>query len=472
MLLKNLTPFDTLAFIGTDTQDREYHVLAMSVGYTLVRSGDAWQAQLIEDDPLPLCLADEHWAEPTHSSLARESDLVPYKPHCDVLVRGHSYAPGGRPAKAWTARLRMTQATRERLPEPEPPHPLNPVQRLTPSQCEEWTRALEKHRREQAALDARPPRVLLDKTLCMHGPSHYGRLPLRGWRRGSAQRAVAVALRWEHAFGGASRAVKTLAPSRGAATEEQVLMNEVCFSNPVGCGWVHKGWERALARAKQKRPARLPAPQITALRESVPSTPLKFSHPRGEQDARAMRDIAQRYGRAPAGFGPLGKAWAPRLAKAGTYDQAWLDERHPHLPNDFDFGFWNGAPQDQQIAFPDLSSECRLYTENLVPGGGPMAVELPPHRAYALMRFEDGLVLPNPMHVDLIELDTGDADNAPTLRLVWRTAVLKETAVRAMEARFEMNKDAPLFTLAPSPAYRAPDADDLVGQAGDGAWHG
>jgi hypothetical protein len=472
VLFKNLTPFDALAFIGTDTKDREYHVVAMSVGYTLVRDGDAWQARLIEDEPLPLCLADEHWAEPTSSSLARESDLVPYKPHCDVLVRGRSFAPGARPAKAWTARLKLTQAAHERLPEPEAPQPLNPLQGLTPEEREEWRRTLAKHQREQAALDAKPPRVLLDKTLRIHGPSDYDRLPLLGWKRSWVRRATEVALRWEHAFGGACRAVKSMPPGADGAPQEQVLMNEVCFSNPVGRGWLHKGWERALAKAKQKRPAQLPAPQITAARESVPRAPQEFKHPKGEQDARAMRDIAQQYGRAPAGFGPLGKAWAPRLAKAGTYDQAWLDERHPYLPKDFDFGFWNGAPQDQQIAFPDLNAGCWLHAEGLVPGGGPMDVELPPHRAYALMRFEDGLVLPNPMHVDLIELDTGDADNAPTLRLVWRTAVLKETAVRAMEARFEMNKDAPLFTLAPSPAYQAPRVEDLADAHKGEASHG
>jgi hypothetical protein len=466
VIFKNLTPFDALAFTGTDTQDREYHVVALAVGYLLEKREGAWQARVLDDEPVPLCLADEHWGEPAGSSLARESDLVPYKPRCDVVVRGHSFAPCGQPATHWLARLRMTQAPRERLPEPEPPQPLNPVQGLTAAQRAEWARTLERHRREQAASDARPPRVVLDKALRVSGPSHYTRSALHGWRRGPVQVANAAPLRWELAFGGTCRVVKRSAAPEGAVADE------VCFSNPVGRGWVHTGWERALARAGQEPPPSLPAPQITASGEDVPRTPLAFTHPPGEQDARAMRTIAQGYGWMPAGFSVVGKAWAPRLALAGTYDQDWLDHRHPGLPQDFDFGFWNGAPPDQQIDFPDLTAGCRLTTEGLTPGGEPMSVDLPPHRAYALMRFDDGVVLPNPMHVDLIELDTGDAHRPPLLRLVWRTAVLKSVGIRALEARFETDPQAPLFTLAPSPGYRAPRAEDWAEPTGDGAWHG
>ncbi len=65
-----------------------------------------------------------------------------------------------------------------------------------------------------------------------------------------------------------------------------------------------------------------------------------------------MAVIAQGYGQRPAGFGILGRAWPPRLQKAGTYDQRWLDQRWPLLPKDFGFAYWNGAPEDQQIDSP------------------------------------------------------------------------------------------------------------------------
>lgn len=46
----------------------------------------------------------------------------------------------------------------------------------------------------------------------------------------------------------------------------------------------------------------------------------------------------------PFGFGFVGRHWAPRVALAGTYDDAWRDGRAPLLPLDFDDRFFNGAP--------------------------------------------------------------------------------------------------------------------------------
>jgi hypothetical protein len=51
----------------------------------------------------------------------------------------------------------------------------------------------------------------------------------------------------------------------------------------------------------------------------------------------------------PAGFGFYGRGWAPRLAYAGTYDDQYMKERHPLLPADFSFRFFNGAHPDLQV---------------------------------------------------------------------------------------------------------------------------
>jgi len=53
----------------------------------------------------------------------------------------------------------------------------------------------------------------------------------------------------------------------------------------------------------------------------------------------------------PAGFGVVARAWQPRLKHAGTYDQAWLDEVFPFLPNDFDPQCFQCAPRDQQLPY-------------------------------------------------------------------------------------------------------------------------
>jgi hypothetical protein len=45
----------------------------------------------------------------------------------------------------------------------------------------------------------------------------------------------------------------------------------------------------------------------------------------------------------PAGFGFIAGDWQPRLALAGTYDEAWTKKRAPLLPKDFDRRFFNAA---------------------------------------------------------------------------------------------------------------------------------
>ncbi len=69
----------------------------------------------------------------------------------------------------------------------------------------------------------------------------------------------------------------------------------------------------------------------------------------------------------PAGFGVVGRGWKPRLALAGTYDDAWLADQWPLAPLDFDSRYNLCAPPDQQLkALPD-HSEITLI--NLTPEG-------------------------------------------------------------------------------------------------------
>lgn len=52
-------------------------------------------------------------------------------------------------------------------------------------------------------------------------------------------------------------------------------------------------------------------------------------------------------GATPVGFGFIGPSWQPRVAFAGTYDEAWRRTRAPFLPDDFDPRFLQAAPPDQ-----------------------------------------------------------------------------------------------------------------------------
>ena len=69
--------------------------------------------------------------------------------------------------------------------------------------------------------------------------------------------------------------------------------------------------------------------------------------PNFEDPRQPLRDLATP--QPPAGFGPVGRTWQPRLALAGTYDERWQRERAPEPPADFDYRFFNAAPPDQQI---------------------------------------------------------------------------------------------------------------------------
>jgi hypothetical protein len=69
----------------------------------------------------------------------------------------------------------------------------------------------------------------------------------------------------------------------------------------------------------------------------------------------------------PMSFGAVGRGWTPRLKYAGTYDQNWLDNVFPFLPADFDVRYYQAAPEDQQIDYPQGGEEVQLL--NLTPAG-------------------------------------------------------------------------------------------------------
>lgn len=51
----------------------------------------------------------------------------------------------------------------------------------------------------------------------------------------------------------------------------------------------------------------------------------------------------------PVGFGPLPTSSVFRIQKQGTRDSAWKNRRAPLSPIDFDWSFYNAAPEDQQL---------------------------------------------------------------------------------------------------------------------------
>lgn len=102
---------------------------------------------------------------------------------------------------------------------------------------------------------------------------------------------------------------------------------------------------------------------------------------------------------APASFGGLARGWQPRIKFAGTYDQQWLDQRLPFLPEDFDQQYFQSAPADQQV--PYLKGGEVVRCANMSPDGG-ITFTLPPIGIPITYRFRDRNVAKEPNLDNLI----------------------------------------------------------------------
>jgi uncharacterized protein YjbI with pentapeptide repeats len=131
----------------------------------------------------------------------------------------------------------------------------------------------------------------------------------------------------------------------------------------------------------------------------------------------------------PAGFGPLGRMWAQRFTRLGTYKGTWLKERWPWFPTDFDWGHFNAAPTEMQFE-TYLRGDEELYFENLHPEYPQYESRLPGLRVRCFIntsaerdteqdRFDEVSMVLDTLWVDM---------EAEKLVLVWRgwTEVLSE----------------------------------------------
>ena len=223
------------------------------------------------------------------------------------------------------------------------------------------------------------------KAVRVTGPRRWERA--REWALSEPEPCVEVPLRYELAFGGTAR-------SADGAREEPYP------ENPVGTGFA-PAWAREGVDV-------IEAPRIES--PDDPVTALGDSH-------------------SPAGLGLLGRAWQPRLARAGTYDDAWLERTWPRLPSDFDFAYWNAA-------HPDLTARRWLRGDEAVElvglfADGPRRFRLPGVWVYVLAIPEDGPMLPFPMKLDTVSFDV----DAGTAALVWRLALPTAPVFEAIEPR-------------------------------------
>lgn len=116
----------------------------------------------------------------------------------------------------------------------------------------------------------------------------------------------------------------------------------------------------------------------------------------------------------PMAFGPIGRSWLPRRNYAGTYDQAWMDNRMPLLPDDFDDRYFQSAPPDQQIAFPSGGESIELV--NLT-SEGRLGMHLPREIVSVTFRKKNGPFSQRVPLLDTVQFLTDERK----LCLTWRT---------------------------------------------------
>ena len=99
-------------------------------------------------------------------------------------------------------------------------------------------------------------------------------------------------------------------------------------------------------------------------REWVDGKPLPLT----EEAGQSVTDTNGKY--RPMSFGPVGRGWEPRSGLAGTYDDAWLEKHFPFLPPDFDDGYFQAAPADQQVPLDFFKhGPMEVSLSNLTPEG-------------------------------------------------------------------------------------------------------
>lgn len=395
MEFRNLTPFSVMNYKMLDVDDIEHHVIVMKVGYSLAQfDGNIYQAKIKENTPL--CFQDENVTNSLNSSVKFESDLSPFKPLCDVIVIGTAIAPHSKPVKKFDVNLRVTDKSNKHL---------------------------------------------IDKKLNIFGSRYFNKVNGQ-WIISEPEEFITLPLQYEYAFGGEFKVYPNDLHSN--EIEAQYLLSEEGRNahpespsspiahgyyqyNPIGKGYVPEWYTKIQATN-----------HFEAHRIENAYSPFD-EHDYINYINNEKNQLVDDY-YIPQGFGVIGRAWQPRLKKAGTYDDEWLNHRHPYLPKDFDFNYWNCAPNNQQIPYPNTDITICVTNMTL---DGMLQATLPGHRAFLLSRLENGPVLPIQLNLDTVILDTDNLE----LSLTFRQKISLDVPIRALEARFETNPNAPLFCV-------------------------
>lgn len=145
------------------------------------------------------------------------------------------------------------------------------------------------------------------------------------------------------------------------------------------------------------------------------------------------------------GMFPIAGTWPARARHTGTYDARWKTERWPWLPEDFDFRFFQVAPEDQRLAEGYFGADASLDLVGLHAEHASLRTRLPGLTPRVLVERVEGAVLPelalppSPRHArsELAEPDdrsarerlaAGGPPRLEAVRLVLDTVVIDSDA--------------------------------------------
>ncbi|WP_428739955.1 DUF2169 family type VI secretion system accessory protein [Sulfurimonas sp.] len=112
----------------------------------------------------------------------------------------------------------------------------------------------------------------------------------------------------------------------------------------------------------------------------------------------------------PAGFGFISRSWKSRLAYAGTYDQAWIDNQHPLPPHDFD-ELHNQAAHPELIMDGYLQAGTKIELHNLIKEHKVAYIQLPSYQLLSRMQYHTGDVI-KAMNLDTLVIDIDSEDSS------------------------------------------------------------
>ncbi len=368
----NHTPWPSQNYQHIDPLGDLFHVVVTRVSYSM--AGMDYDSGLPIPHILPpeqqgeLITSDQYQGDINYTSVIQESDFAPYKPLCDViLANAAAFAPQGKPAARWLAGFRFGE------------HIL--------------------------------------KKLQVTGPRHYTN-GISGWSMSEPELAISVPLCYELAFGGPN-----IVPARDLAhtDEEDAKFPAYYEPNPIGCGRLGgkdtKVWIESQCRLfKQNKNQN--NEKISELLQYVVNQQGHYRAPQIEEVERPYKSAEHDY--PIIGVGAVARWWLPRRNYAGTHDDKWKQTQWPKSPKDHDYRYWNCAPEDQQVPYPQGGEQISLInlTPNPAPDGGPIHFALPTEKLQVLVRLQAGPMLMMPMNIDTVVIDFASGTLSTTSRIL------------------------------------------------------